>query len=204
MDFPSSQLTYSVALNALDYLQPENTVPMQVDIYEKIRKVYGYECDRIDIDLTSTYFEGEECILAEFGYSRDHRSDRPQIVIAFAVDQKGIPVTHNVWPGNRTDAKSLKPFDRCLNKRFNLDAPRIVDRGIATWENLNYMDRKKERYPVALRAKIKSTGFLEAIGTSPGDWAAVRDNEVAASIILALSFITIALARSCYRLGFNL
>ncbi|MCJ7746720.1 MAG: IS1634 family transposase [Desulfobacterales bacterium] len=183
MDFPSSQLTYSVALNALDYLQPENTVPMQVDIYEKIRKVYGYECDRIDIDLTSTYFEGEECILAEFGYSRDHRSDRPQIVIAFAVDQKGIPVTHNVWPGNRTDAKSLKPFDRCLNKEFNLDAPRIVDRGIATWENLNYMDRKKERYLVALRAKIKSTGFLEAIGTSPGDWAAVRDNEVAASII---------------------
>ena len=183
MDFPSSQLTYSVALNALDYLQPENTVPMQVDIYEKIRKVYGYECDRIDIDLTSTYFEGEECILAEFGYSRDHRSDRPQIVIAFAVDQKGIPVTHNVWPGNRTDAKSLKPFDRCLNKKFNLDAPRIVDRGIATWENLNYMDRKKERYLVALRAKIKSTGFLEAIGTSPGDWAAVRDNEVAASII---------------------
>ncbi len=37
-------------------------------------------------------------------------------------------------PGNRTDAKSLKPVDRCLKNEFGLDAPRVMDRGIATWE----------------------------------------------------------------------
>ena len=87
---------------------------MQTSLYENIRKTYGYECERIDIDLTSTYFEGNECILAKFGYSRDHRPDKFQIVVVFVVDQKGVLVTHRVWPGNQSDAKSLKPVDRSL------------------------------------------------------------------------------------------
>jgi transposase len=85
---------------------------MQISLYEKIRHVYGYECERLDIDLTSTYFKGEECVLAEFGHPRGHSKNKLQIVVAFVVDQKGVLVTHKVWPGNRTDAKSLKPMDR--------------------------------------------------------------------------------------------
>jgi len=163
LKLPSSDLTYKVAIRALDYLQPENTIPMQVALYENIRKVYGYECKRLDIDITSTYFEGEECVLAEFGHPRGHTKDKLQIVVAFVVDQKGVLVTHKVWPGNRTDAKSLKPVDRCLKNEFGLDSTRVVDRGMATWENLDYMDRKKERYLVALRAEVKGTGLLEEI-----------------------------------------
>jgi transposase len=182
--FPPSELTYQVSLNALDYLQPENTIPMQVDLYENIKHVYSYECERLDIDLTSTYFEGKECILAMFGYSRDHRSDRPQIVIAFVVDQKGVLVTHRVWPGNQTDAKSLEPVDTCLREDFALKkAPRVVDRGIATWKNIDYMDEKKERYLVALRAGVKNTGLLEEIGTPKDEWIEMGENAVAASVI---------------------
>jgi transposase len=179
----SEELTYNVAIRALNYLQPENTIPMQVSIYEKIRHVYGYECERLDIDLTSTYFEGDECVLAEFGHPRGHTKDKLQIVVAFVVDQKGVLVTHKVWPGNRTDAKSLKPMDRCLKNEFGLDAPRVVDRGMATWENLKYMDRKKERYLVALRAKIKSTKFVEEIKIPRDEWMNTGNNEVATSII---------------------
>jgi transposase len=184
LSFPPSEITYQVSLNALDYLQPENTIPMQVELYENIKHVYGYECERLDIDLTSTYFEGKECILAMFGYSRDHRSDRPQIVIAFVVDQKGVLVTHRVWPGNQTDAKSLEPVDTCLREDFALKkAPRVVDRGIATWKNIDYMDEKKERYLVALRAGVKSTELLEEIGTPKDEWVEIGENSVAASVI---------------------
>jgi len=181
---PSSGLTYNVAIRALDYLQPENTVQMQVALYKNIRRVYGYDCERLDIDITSTYFEGEECILAEFGYSRDHRKDRPQIIVAFVVDQKGVLVTHNVWPGNRNDADCLKPIDRRLRVDFGLDAPRIIDRGMATWESLEYMDRRKERYLVALRAEIKSLDLLDKITTPREEWADVGEGEVAISVIL--------------------
>jgi len=183
LKLPSEDLTYNVAIRALDYLQPENTIPMQVSLYENIKKAYGYECERLDIDLTSTYFEGEECVLAEFGHPRGHSKNKLQIVVAFVVDQKGVLITHKVWPGNRTDAKSLKPMDRCLKNEFGLDAPRVVDRGMATWENLKYMDRKKERYLVALRAKIKSTQFLEEIKIPREEWMNTGNNEVATSII---------------------
>jgi transposase len=183
LKLPSEELTYNVAIRALDYLQPENTIPMQVSLYENIRKAYGYECERLDIDLTSTYFEGEECVLAEFGHPRGHSKNKLQIVVAFVVDQKGVLVTHKVWPGNRTDAKSLKPMDRSLKNEFGLDAPRVVDRGMATWENLKYMDRKKERYLVALRAKIKSTHFLDEIKIPRDEWMNTGNNEVATSII---------------------
>ncbi|MDP2767977.1 MAG: IS1634 family transposase, partial [Candidatus Methanoperedens sp.] len=180
--FPKD-LTYPVSLNALNYLQPETTIPMQASLYEKITQVYGYECERVDIDLTSTYFEGEECILAKFGHPRGHSKDKLQIVIGFVVDQKGILVTHRVWPGNRTDAKSLKPIDRCIKNVFHIDVPRVVDRGMATWENLKYMDRKKERYLVALRAGIKGTKLLEEIKISRDEWINVGDNQVATSVI---------------------
>jgi len=177
------KFTYDVALNALDYLQPINTIPMQSKLYENIRRAYGYECERLDIDLTSTYFEGHECVLAEFGHPRGHSSDKRQIVIAFVVDQKGILVTHRVWPGNRTDVKSLKPIDRCLKNDFGLDAPRVVDRGIASWENIKYMERKKERYLVALRAEVKGTKLLEEIKKPRDEWTKVGDEEVAISVI---------------------
>lgn len=177
------KFTYDVALNALDYLQPKNTIPMQSKLYENIRRAYGYECERLDIDLTSTYFEGHDCVLAEFGHPRGHSSDKRQIVIAFVVDQKGILVTHRVWPGNRTDVKSLKPVDRCLKNDFGLDAPRVVDRGIASWENIKYMERKKERYLVALRAEVKGTKLLEEIKKPRDEWTKVGDDEVAISVI---------------------
>lgn len=183
LQLPPASLTYDVALNALDYLQPKNTVPMQVALYENIRRVYGYECERLDIDITSTYFEGEECILAEYGHPRGHGSDKLQVVVAFVVDQKGVLVTHKVWQGNRTDVKSLKPVDRCLKNEFGLDAQRVVDRGMATWENLNYMDRKKERYLVALRASVKGTGLLEEIKIPREEWVNIGSQQVAASVI---------------------
>ncbi len=177
------KFTYDVALNALDYLQPKNTIPMQSKLYENIRRAYGYECERLDIDLTSTYFEGHDCVLAEFGHPRGHSSDKRQIVIAFVVDQKEILVTHRVWPGNRTDVKSLKPVDRCLKNDFGLDAQRVVDRGIASWENIKYMERKKERYLVALRAEVKGTELLDEIKKPRDEWTKVGDDEVAISVI---------------------
>jgi len=177
------KFTYDVALTALDYLQPKNTIPMQVKLYENIRKVYGFECERLDIDLTSTYFEGHECVLAEFGHPRGHSSDKRQIVIAFVVDQKEILVTHRVWSGNRTDVKSLKPVDRCLKNDFGLNAKRVVDRGMASWENIKYMERKKERYLVALRAEVKGTELLDEIKKPRDEWTKVGDDEVAISVI---------------------
>src|SRR5271156_3574597 len=58
-------------------------------------------------DVTSTYLEGRCCQLAQHGYSRDHRADRPQIVIGLMCTAEGCPVAVEVFEGNTADPLTL-------------------------------------------------------------------------------------------------
>src|SRR5882762_8407142 len=58
-------------------------------------------------DVTSTYLEGRCCELAQHGYSRDHRGDRPQIVIGLMCAADGCPVAIEVFEGNTADPLTL-------------------------------------------------------------------------------------------------
>ena len=58
-------------------------------------------------DVTSTYLEGRCCELAQYGYSRDHRGDRPQLVIGLLCAGDGCPVAVEVFDGNTADPATL-------------------------------------------------------------------------------------------------
>jgi transposase len=58
-------------------------------------------------DITSTYFEGTEAEEGEYGFSRDKRWDRYQIVIGLVCDEDGLPLTIEVWPGNTADKTTV-------------------------------------------------------------------------------------------------
>src|SRR6202048_62975 len=84
-------------------------------------------------DVTSTYLEGRCCELARHGYSRDHRGDRPQIVIGLMCAADGCPVAVEVFEGNTADPLTLSVQIDKLKQRFKL--PRVVmvgDRGVLT------------------------------------------------------------------------
>src|SRR5690606_29710884 len=55
--------------------------------------------------VSSTYFEGRRCPLAKLGYSRDGKSDRPQIVFGLLCDERGCPIAVEVFEGNTSDPK---------------------------------------------------------------------------------------------------
>lgn len=153
---PITQIYSRLLLRSLDYLQPKYTVPMQVEFYNRIKELLGVEPTRVDIDLTAVHFEGNNCILAMFGYSPPDQRGKKQIVVSIAVDQNGIPLTHIVFPGNRVAMKSLKRMDHILREGFSVEgAIRVGDRGFATEENIQYMDRKKEPYLLALELNNK-------------------------------------------------
>src|SRR5439155_25700169 len=60
-------------------------------------------------DLTSVYFEGEgPAGLSRYGHSRDHRADRPQVLLAVATDVQGVPLHLEVLRGNRADTTTLQ------------------------------------------------------------------------------------------------
>src|SRR5918911_3985814 len=81
-------------------------------------------------DVSSSYLEGRCCPLARFGYSRDHRPDRPQIVYGLLCDREGRPLAIEVFDGAVGDPGTLAAQIEKLKRRFHL--PRVVlvgDRG---------------------------------------------------------------------------
>ena len=88
-------------------------------------------------DLTSTYLEGRCCPLAQYGYSRDHRNDKRQIVFGVLCNQEGCPVAVEVFAGNTADPSTLKSQIDKLKHRFHLARVVVVgDRGMITQARL--------------------------------------------------------------------
>ena len=84
-------------------------------------------------DVTSSYLEGRCCELAQFGYSRDHRGDRPQIVFGLMCTPEGCPVAVEVFEGNLGDPSTLAAQVKKLRVRFRLKRIVLVgDRGMIT------------------------------------------------------------------------
>jgi hypothetical protein len=84
-------------------------------------------------DVSSSYFEGRRCPLAQYGYSRDHRGDRPQIVYGLLCTRDGLPVAVEVFAGNVADPSTLSSQVEKLKRRFGLSRVVLVgDRGMIT------------------------------------------------------------------------
>jgi hypothetical protein len=84
-------------------------------------------------DVTSSYLEGRCCELARFGYSRDGRADRLQIVFGLLCAADGCPVAVEVFEGDTADPQTLAAQIDKLKKRFALKRVVLVgDRGMIT------------------------------------------------------------------------
>src|SRR5690606_13434377 len=84
-------------------------------------------------DVSSSYVEGRKCPLARFGYSRDHRRDRMQIVYGLLCTRDGLPVAVEVFAGNTADPATLGSQVTKLRERFGLARVVVVgDRGMIT------------------------------------------------------------------------
>ena len=89
-------------------------------------------------DLTSVYFEGNGPEhLARYGHSRDHRNDRPQILLAVATDTEGFPLHLSVLRGNRNDTQTLQGLLQTMRRRFGIqEATFVFDGGMSSLLNL--------------------------------------------------------------------
>jgi hypothetical protein len=84
-------------------------------------------------DVSSSYMEGRCCPLARYGYSRDHRSDRLQIVYGLLCSTDGTPVAVEVFEGDTADPQTIREQVDKLRRRFRLSHVVMVgDRGMIT------------------------------------------------------------------------
>jgi transposase len=113
-----------------------------VYLRQRWQDLFGAQFDILLYDLTSTYFEGEaeETPKAKRGYSRDHRPDCLQVVLALVITPEGFPLAYEVMDGNTSDRTTLRGFLEKVEK-IHGKARRVwlMDRGIPTEEVLAEM-----------------------------------------------------------------
>lgn len=84
-------------------------------------------------DVSSSYFEGDSCPLAEYGHSRDSRSDKKQIVYGLICNKQGCPVSIEVFKGNTADPNVFTQLVAEIKKKYsNKKFIFIGDRGLIT------------------------------------------------------------------------
>jgi transposase len=124
------------------------------DLKAQFGTLFQLTFDVLLYDLTSTYFEGlaEENDLAKRGYSRDHRSDCKQIVLALVVTREGFPLAHFTLAGNTHDVQTVERMVRAVEQRFGR-AQRVwvMDRGMISKETLRFLNKDGRRYLLATR-----------------------------------------------------
>ncbi len=129
---------------ALDRLMSEKD-DIEIDIFNALNP----DTSVVHYDLTSSYFEGRENNdLVLFGYSRDRKRGKEQIVIGIVMAD-GIPIYHQVWPGNTIDPKTLESTLTILKEKFHIkNVIFIGDRAFGRNPSLKLLDRN--RYITAL------------------------------------------------------
>ena len=115
------------------------------------KDLFGASFDVLLYDLTSTYFEGQAQGVpqARRGYSRDHRPDCKQLLIALIVSAEGLPLTYEIFPGNRLDRSTLgQVLDAGEGKYGKARRVWVFDRGVVSEENLQLLRERGDHYLV--------------------------------------------------------
>jgi transposase len=134
-----------------------------VHLQGRWKDLFGARLDVLLYDLTSTYFEGqaEDIQKARYGYSRDHRFDCKQVVLALVVTPEGFPVGYEIMDGNILDKQTLPLMVKKVESLYG-KAQRVwlMDRGIPTEEQLEGLraSNPNVKYLVGTpRAQVKAT-----------------------------------------------
>ena len=103
----------------LDKLLPEKT-RMEQHLKRKYGELFEAHFEVLLYDLTSTYVEGaaEANPMMRRGYSRDHRPDCEQLVIALIVNNEGFPFSYEVFNGNRADVSTMEAILRTVERKY--------------------------------------------------------------------------------------
>jgi hypothetical protein len=130
------------------YATLDQVLPLKEKLFDHLRDrwrdLFGAKYEVLLYDLTSTYFEtdtpDDPNDPRRHGYSRDHRPDCPQVVIALVVTPEGFPLAYEILPGNTADNTTLADFLQKIEARYG-KAQRVwlMDRGIPTEAVLTQM-----------------------------------------------------------------
>jgi hypothetical protein len=102
-------------------------------------------------DVTSTYFEGTQNAYASYGYNRDGKRGKLQMVVGLLTDVEGVPISVEVFDGNTQDPKTVWSQIRKMADRFGVEAVTLVgDRGMVKSAQIQMLNEASFYYLTAI------------------------------------------------------
>lgn len=177
----AAQVNTDRLYRCLDRLLPHKAA-LERHLAARYGELFAARYEVLLYDLTSTYVEGEAVANAprRRGYSRDHRPDCPQVVLALVVSPEGFPLAYEVFPGDRPDVTTLEEMlDVVETKYGRAQRVWVFDRGLVSEANLRRLRARGAAYLVGTpRSRLKA--FEQAL--LAGAWQQVRA-EVAVQLV---------------------
>lgn len=131
-------------------------------------KHYGFNFDLLFYDVTTLYFEAfEEDTLRKNGFSKDNKSQQPQVLVALMVTKEGFPIAYEVYAGNTFEGHTLmavvkKFIDKNKVKAFTV----VADAAMISAENIETLKEKGVNYIVGARLGNVSNELVAEIDRS--------------------------------------
>ena len=192
---PAGTINHTRLYRCLDRLIPHKT-EVERHLKQRYGELFAADFDVLLYDLTSSYVEGAAAKnpMLQRGYSRDHRPDCKQVVIALIVNVEGFPMSYETLDGDRSDVTTLEVMMRMVERKYG-KARRVwvFDRGVVSEANLEALRQRGGEYLVGTpRSKLKE--FEQAL--LEGDWKQIRDEVEVQLVSLPEGSETYVLCRS--------
>lgn len=128
---------------------------MKKQTFQRTKKLLPETVDIIFFDCTTLYFESVETDeIRRFGYSKDHRFNTTQVVLALATNSDGLPIGYELFEGNKAEVKTLLVCLNSWKKLFNIQSVCFVaDRAMMSDDNLKMLEQENHHYVIAAKLR---------------------------------------------------
>jgi len=122
-------------------------------LYQQEARLFHFNETITLYDLTNTFFEGQATAnpKAQRGRSKEKRQDCPLVTLGLVLDGSGFPRTSKIFPGNASEPQTLQTMLDGLDGRSGSTV--VLDAGIASEENIQWLIEKGYRYLVVSRKR---------------------------------------------------
>ena len=138
-------------------------------------------------DVTTYSFESTKWgEMRLFGFSKDHKNNEVQVVMGLLIDNNGIPITYEIFPGNTMDQNTLKDSIGKLKGKYNLEGITVVaDRGMNSNDNLLFLHGGGYHFVVSYTLKRSKQEFKDAVFNDDTPWQEEQYSEETGELLYA-------------------
>lgn len=167
--YGSSRLRLNHLYRALDQLIAHKDELMPF-LNRQIAKQYQRSVSIALYDVTTYWFESQDAdTLRDFGFSKDNKVNQVQVVMGLLIDQNGIPIDYELFPGNTNEFGTMIPILKKLKEQYNIDKVIVTaDRGLNSGANLQQIIDLGMEYVIAYRLRNGGQKILDLIKATNG------------------------------------